>query len=184
MAIGSKAYHTHHPSASRAVPDAKRPYIYCLFAPFARVHNAIMRAWRSAPVTMRVTAWIAVLTLFVHAVVMATHVPPALTAALSQATQVAVADEHCHHHAMAEAPAVDSGHAEHGSPSPAGMPGHFTYCPICLSLHGGKILGPSAAPVLALPVVAVVAQPLPPDEAVHHERPARPFSARAPPVVV
>lgn len=133
---------------------------------------------------MRVTAWIAVLTLFVHAVVMATHVPPPLAAALSQTAQIAVADEHCHDHEMAEAPAVGNGHTGHESPSPAGMPGHFTYCPICLSLHGGKILGPSAAPLLALPVVAVVARTLPPDEAVHHERPARPFSARAPPVVV
>ena len=151
---------------------------------------------------MRVTAWIAVLTLFVHAVVMATHVPPPLAAALSQAARIAVADEHCHDHGMAQAgdeasgdeavedavtmamAAMGNGHTGHESPSPAGMPGHFTYCPICLSLHGGKILGPSTAPVLALPVVAVVAPPLPPDEAVHYERPARPFSARAPPVVV
>ena len=147
---------------------------------------------------MRVTAWIAVLTLFVHAVVMATHVPPPLAAALSQTAQIAVADEPCHDHemapagekagyeagTMAAAPAVESGHAGHGSSSPAGMPGHFTYCPICLSLHGGKILGPSAAPVLALPVMVVVARPVPPNETVHYERPARPFSARAPPVVV
>ncbi|MBP2295897.1 DUF2946 family protein [Azospirillum rugosum] len=132
------------------------------------------------------TAWCAVLTLFVHAIVMGTHVPPPLAAALSQAAVVVVADEPCHDHGMDESEAPMAAHGDHGGPGkgPVGMPGHFTYCPICLSLHGGKLLGPAAAPVPVPPVAVVVATPLPADEVVHDGQPARPYAARAPPVVV
>lgn len=131
------------------------------------------------------------LALFVHAIIMGTHVPPPLAAALSQATAVVVAagvaagvaDEPCHDHGAADTDRPVAAHGDHGK-VPAGMPGHFTYCPICLSLHGGKVLGPAAAPVPVPPSAVAVAAPLPVDEAVHDGQPARPYAARAPPVVV
>ncbi|MCW2235645.1 DUF2946 family protein [Azospirillum canadense] len=130
------------------------------------------------------------LTLFVHAIVMGTHVPPPLAAALSQAAAVVVADEPCHDHGMdhgmAETDTPMAAHGDHGGSGkvPAGMPGHFTYCPICLSLHGGKVLGPAVAPVPVPPVAVVVTAPLPMDEVVHDGQPTRPYAARAPPVSV
>ena len=57
------------------------------------------------------------------------------------------------------------------------------YCPICLSLAGG-LLGPSAGPLLPLPSLAGAAAPLFATAEAPRERPALPFSARAPPPVV
>ncbi|MBP2311713.1 DUF2946 family protein [Azospirillum soli] len=119
--------------------------------------------------TKGATAWLAMLVLVFHAVVMATHVPPPLAALTMQVAAAA-----------AEAPPCHQGHDK----APAGKATHVTYCPICLSLHGGKLLGPAAGPLLVVPVAVAVAMPLPSMDAAPGERPVPPFSARAPPAVV
>lgn len=131
---------------------------------------------------MLATAWCAVLTLFVHTIVMGTHVPPPLSA-LSQAVAMAAAGADGGVDAGAGEPCHEHGTGGSGK-VPAGMPGHVTYCPICLSLHGGKLLGPAAMPVPVPPVAMVAAEPLPVDAVVHDGEPARPYAARAPPVAV
>ncbi len=119
--------------------------------------------------TKGATAWLAMLVLVFHAIVMAAHVPPPPTALTMQEATAA-----------AESPPCHQGHDK----TPAGTATHVTYCPICLSLHGGKLLGPAAGPLLVLPVAVAVAMPLPSLDAAPGERPALPFSARAPPAVV
>ncbi|WP_448203750.1 DUF2946 family protein [Azospirillum sp. sgz302134] len=134
----------------------------------------------------RVTAWCAVMSLLVHAVVMATHVPPPLAAALAQAARTVVDDAPCQKHVgHKHAGAASVQHDRSGKDAPpAGTPGHVTYCPICLSLNGGTLLGPASAPVLRPPMAVAQAMPPPPDAFHLPERPARPFAARAPPVPV
>lgn len=136
------------------------------------------------------TAWIAVLALLAHAVIMAAHVPPPLARLLAPAetrfvVPAAAEAALCH----AGVPAVAEDHSATGEPAdgkapPAGAPGHVTYCPVCLSAQDGKTLGPATGPVPAMPAsVAVAALPAPADPVIGG-RPALPFSARAPPALV
>ncbi|CCC96485.1 DUF2946 family protein [Azospirillum baldaniorum] len=85
------------------------------------------------------TAWVAALVLVFHALVMATHVPAPLARVLAESAQFAMAGSICHSGAAPDASAAP--HSDHG-PVPDGTPGHVTYCPICLSLGSGSLLGP------------------------------------------
>ncbi|WP_167525202.1 DUF2946 family protein [Roseomonas genomospecies 6] len=128
-----------------------------------------------------VTAWCAALVLVFHALVMATHVPAPLASVLVDA-QRAMAGSICHSGAAPDASAAR--HADHG-PAQDGTPGHVTYCPICLSLGGGSLLGPAVAPAPLPPAGTVLAAvPLPKDDEPGTGRAPRAFSARAPPVGV
>ena len=128
------------------------------------------------------TAWCAALVLVFHALVMATHVPAPLAKLLAESTQLAVAGSMCHSGAAPDASAIP--HTDHG-PVPDGTPGHVTYCPICLSLGGGSLLGPAMAPAPLPPTIMVLAAvPLPADDEAGAGRTPRAFSARAPPVRV
>ncbi|MDQ2105147.1 DUF2946 family protein [Azospirillum isscasi] len=128
------------------------------------------------------TAWCAALVLVFHALVMATHVPPPLAAVLAEPAQLAVAGSICHSGAAPDASA--GRHANH-DPAPDGTPGHVTYCPICLSLGGGSLLGPAMAPSPLPPARTVLAAvPPPADDEAGAGRTPRAFSARAPPVSV
>lgn len=126
-----------------------------------------------------VTAWLAVLALLAHAVIMAAHVPPPLARLLGQAAPAAAKDATpCHaigRHA--------GQHPDHDAP-PAGPSGHLTYCPICLTAQDGKLLKPADGPVVAMPTAVAVTAPRGPADPITSGRPTLPFSARAPPAVV
>ena len=129
-----------------------------------------------------VTAWCAALVLVFHALVMATHVPPLPAAGLVESAQLAMAGSICHSGSAPDASSAQ--HADH-EPIPDGTPGHVTYCPICLSLGGGSLLGPAMAPAPLPPAIMVLAAvPLPADDEAGAGRTPRAFSARAPPVGV
>ncbi|MBK3804138.1 hypothetical protein GAY33_34265 [Azospirillum brasilense] len=114
------------------------------------------------------TAWVAALVLVFHALVMATHVPAPPAKVLSESAPFTMVGSICH-----------------SGPVPDGTPGHVTYCPICLSLGGGSLLGPAVAPAPRPPAgIVLAAAPLPADDEAGAGRTPRAFSARAPPVGV
>lgn len=128
------------------------------------------------------TAWVAALVLVFHALVMATHVPAPLAKVLAESAPFAMAGSICHSGPAPDASAAP--HTDHG-PVPDGTPGHVTYCPICLSLGGGSLLGPAMAPAPLPPAgIVLAAVPLPVDDETGAGRTPRAFSARAPPVGV
>ncbi|WP_200480112.1 DUF2946 family protein [Azospirillum brasilense] len=128
------------------------------------------------------TAWVAALVLVFHALVMATHVPAPLAKVLAESVPFAMAGSICHSGAAPDASAAP--HTDHG-PVPDGTPGHVTYCPICLSLGGGSLLGPAVAPAPLPPAgILLAALPRPADDEAGAGRAPRAFSARAPPVGV
>lgn len=123
-------------------------------------------------------ALVAVAVLLVHAVIMGWHVPPALR------TLATLDGNICHDLAPSFA-AFDGGSPDHESPDHPGLPvDHLAHCPICLSVDGGKLLGPAAGSIPGSPtrVARIVFTPPGALAAVTVGRFS--FFARAPPTAV
>ncbi|MBP2232239.1 hypothetical protein J2847_005564 [Azospirillum agricola] len=137
------------------------------------------RGWTKGP--NPVAALVAVAVLLAHALVMGWHVPPSLRvlAALDGGLQDVFASGICH--------ADRAGHdrAGHDAPdTPSSPSDHLAHCPICLSVDGGKLLGPVTGPAVPPPARTGVAAAWPPRTPLHRPGTAAGFSARAPPATV
>ncbi|SMH56749.1 hypothetical protein SAMN02982994_4163 [Azospirillum lipoferum] len=123
-----------------------------------------------------VAALVAVAVLLAHALVMGWHVPPSLRvlAALDGGLQGAFASGICH--------ADPAGHDAPDTPSSPSD--HLAHCPTCLSVDGGKLLGPVTGPAVPPPDRTGVAAAWPAAAPSHLAGTAAGFSARAPPAAV